>query len=721
LDDRTHALRPAADRLNSPPLGLRRAVGTARWFWPVLAILTLAELGWLLWCLVVPLPNANNVDVPLKEPVRRGWILLKALPEVVPDTTFRQSLLGRALLELSHVENLPQRLPIVGAAGLIAAAAIGLGDLVLVGLRLAGRLRLSERLALDYGLGAAMLGVVTLIAGRFGWLGPTSCRLGLASIALVGFLVARPWRAGWPEFPYRLGRLLPWLIIAPFLLAMFLGSMLPTIDFDVMEYHLQGPKEYYEAGRITFLPHNIYTSMPFGVEMLHLLGMEVLDDWWWGALVGQLLVAAFAPVAAVLIAWTASRGGSPRSAWLGAVVYLSTPWIYRLAVIAYVEGPLCFYHAALVWGLVRMRTDPSLLPVRSWGLLGLLAGAAMACKYPGLVSAVIPFGILALTDSWRNRSPACFLAFSLGWAVVIGPWLVKNVIDTGDPVYPLGFRVFHGRYWDETMQRKWQVVHGPRPIPMDPRRGVVREFSNDLVDVAGRSDWQSPLYAALAPLALLRPGSRRLALALWGYVAYLFLTWWLLTHRLDRFWLPLLPPLAVLAGLGGDWIRHCAWSVLLGLLMSVVLLTNLAYISTDLAGLSDWTGDLRPLRERIPWLNVPLTAMDASLPRDAKVLLVGQAAVFFVNHRIVYNTVFNRETIETLASGKDSEGLRQALHDMHLTHIYVDWLEIRRHRKPGGYGFTDFVTPDRFARWVRDGVLEREKRLGEEQELYRVR
>ena len=107
--------------------------------------------------------------------------------------------------------------------------------------------------------------------------------------------------------------------------------------------------------------------------------------------------------------------------------------------------------------------------------------------------------------------------------------------------------------------------------------------------------------------------------------------------------------------------------------------------------------------------------------RGCQVLLVGQAAVFYVNHPVVYNTVFNKETIETLASGKDSEGLRRALHELHLTHIYVDWFEIQRHRKPGGYGFTNFVTPERFARWVQDGVLERERHFGENQELYRIR
>ena len=85
--------------------------------------------------------------------------MLKALPHVVPETTFRESILGQGLEELSHVENLPQRVPIVLAAGLIAAAAVGLGDLVLARPS-AGRAAwaLGERVALDYGLGAGLLG-----------------------------------------------------------------------------------------------------------------------------------------------------------------------------------------------------------------------------------------------------------------------------------------------------------------------------------------------------------------------------------------------------------------------------------------------------------------------------------------------------------------------------------------------------------------------------------
>ena len=188
--------------------------------------------------------------------------------------------------------------------------------------------------------------------------------------------------------------------------------------------------------------------------------------------------------------------------------------------------------------------------------------------------------------------------------------------------------------------------HGPQPV-------LVSKLVYDIVDVAGRSDWQSPLYIALAPLALLRERARQ-SLILWAYVLYLFLTWWLFTHRIDRFWLPLLPVLAVLAGLGADWIRHWAWSILLGIILTSSIVANLVFDSTVLVGcFNGWTDDLESLRRRVPAeVNRPLAELDDGLPASSKVLLVGQASVFPMNHAIVYNTVFNKETIEILSRGR---------------------------------------------------------------------
>lgn len=687
---------------------------TARWkaggatLLIVVAVLLPLEFAWFAHSLVEYLPNTANIGGKLS----RGILMMQAVPEVVPGNPWEKTHLRLALVELSHFQNLPQRVPIVLSAALLTAAILAAGSLVLRLLKLRQDLDPPERGALSFGIGAILLAVVTLITGRLGLLSNWSVRVSLALPVLVEIavrVIAReqfvPFSLKRPSFP-----LIAFVLIAgPFLLVMALGAMQPTIDFDCLEYHLEGPKEYYQNGRITFLPHNVYTSMPFQVEMLHLLGMYTIGDWWYGGLVGQLMVMLHAPATAAMIFLAARRWGSPRVAWFATVVYLTTPWVYRLATFPYVEGPLCYYHAALIWtcGRAWKETRAAL-----WGVLGLLAGGAMACKYPGLVTAVIPFGLMAISRrSWRIAT-----AFGLGVVVAIGPWLVKNVIDTGNPVYPLGYSVFGGRYWSKAQEEKWQKVHGPREISGPALvRGVL--------EVAGSSDWQSPLFTALAPLAFLRRGSRRFAVLMAVYVVYLFAVWWLLTHRVDRFWLPLLPSFAILAGLGADWSRHVSWRILLGIMMVLGVVSNASYISTGLAGPNEWTSNLPAQRVYLrKALNPPLLAIDQELPPDAKILLVGQASVFHMNHPIVYNTVFNAETIENLSEGRTPEEFHRALVERGITHVYVDWSEIDRYRQPTNYGFTPLVTPRWLDGLVAAGVLEPGLRVWPgAQQIFRVR
>jgi len=684
----------------------------------VVAVLLPLEIGWFAHTLIQYLPNSAAIGGRLS----RGILMMQALPEIVPGNPWEKTHLRLALRELSHLENLPQRIPIVAAAAFIAAAMLAAGHLALRALRLRPLLEPLERNVLCFGIGAIFLAITTLGAGRLGMLSTWGVRIGLLLPILAEFALRIAGRERLPAIPRPTFPVVAFLlIVGPFLLVMALGAMQPTIDFDCLEYHLQGPKEYYQNGRITFLPHNVYTSMPFQVEMHHLLGMYTFGDWWYGGLVGQELVMLHAPATAALVFLAARRWGSARAAWFATVVYLSTPWVYRLATFPYVEGPLCYYHAALIWtcGRAWNANRPAL-----WGVVGLMAGGAMACKYPGLVTAVVPFGILTIVRVFRRSAleakplpaVASLLAFAAGVTIAVGPWLVKNVVDTGNPVYPLAYKVFGGNYWSPAQEAKWHKVHGPREI-------TAHALVSSALEVAGRSDWQSPLFTALAPLAFLRKGTRRFAVLMFGYVLYLFAVWWLLTHRVDRFWLPLLPPLAILAGLGADWSRCLSWRILLGGIMIVGLASNATYVSTGLAGPNEWTSDLVRQRVEIPRaLNPPLLMIDEQLPADAKILLVGQASVFHMNHRIVYNTVFNVETIEALSKGRTPEEFHQALVDRGITHVYVDWSEIERYRRPENYGFTPLVTRRWLTGLVASGVLKPGLRVWPgPQEIYEVR
>ncbi len=106
--------------------GKKPSPGFAGWLY----LLAVLELAWLGWFLAAPLPNVGNIGGRV-----RRWILLsRALPEVVPGVRFDQSHLGLALAELSHVEHLPQRVPVVLGAALIAGAGVAQGRLLLRGL-----------------------------------------------------------------------------------------------------------------------------------------------------------------------------------------------------------------------------------------------------------------------------------------------------------------------------------------------------------------------------------------------------------------------------------------------------------------------------------------------------------------------------------------------------------------------------------------------------------
>ncbi|WP_169972730.1 hypothetical protein [Tautonia rosea] len=692
-----------------------------------IALVIAAQVAAITWLMVVPLPSieAQRRDALARaeatgdpggvtlQSLRRAYFLLAA-----------DEHLARAVANLSDPEHLGQRLPIVLTALLIAGSAVSLGDGVLRLLGLVRRLSPLARWPLAFVSGATLLAALTLGLGRMGGLEPLPVRIGLAGFLLVGIILwsrdllhRRRNPSPSPSRSFSFGPIGLALILAPVLTLMALGAMQPTIEYDALEYHLQGPKEAFETGRIAFLSHNVYTSMPSAVEMLHLLGMLVLDDWWLGALAGQLLIASFAPVTAALIAATAWRWASGRSAWVAGLVYLTTPWVFRLATFPFVEGPLCSYHAALVFSAAMAWTTPREETGRSspcWLFVGLLAGGAMACKYPGLVSAVVPFGLVAMGDAWRRRMWRLPVVFGLGVIIAVGPWLARNVADTGNPVFPLAYGVFGGSEWDADLDARWQNAHGPRPV-------TAAAFLSSTLDVIGRSDWHSPLYALLVPLALLRRKHRGLILALSAYVLYLFVTWFLLTHRLDRFWLPLLPAAAVLAGIGADWTRSKPWPAWLSVVLGLVTATNLVFLTTPLCGPIDWTADLNRLRREAMETATPsLARLDAALPDGSTTLVVGQAGVFSLRHPILYNTVFNRERLAEIVADRSAAEVAEELKRQTITHVYVDWSEIERHRKPGGYGYSPVVTRTLFEDLVSRRVLTPPVPMGPNHLLYRV-
>ncbi len=595
-----------------------------------------------------------------------------------------------------------------------------LGRFLLRGLKLSNIGSSLERHVLSLGIGYAGLSLLTLGLGLSGLLSSTLFRCLFAGIVIIELGLTSRSRLMKPKadskqgsepwiLPYEL--MLPIAVIGTFLACMLLGALLPSIDFDVKEYHLQGPKEWYLAGQITFLEHNVYTSFPFLTEMLSLTGMLIFGEWFWGALVGKVVLMTFAPLTAAAIFCLAKRWFSTAAGSWAVVIYLTTPWVYRVSTIAYTEGALMCYLAVTLLAFDLARTQ--LTKVRSakslWLVTGVLAGSAMACKYPGLISVVLPITAAALYVCLKSRKietksiPVFKFAmmFIVGGTLAIGPWLLKNTAQTGNPVYPLAWSIFGGDDWNAELQSKWKDAHSPSHHRLSA-------IPHDLWNVVSKSDYQSVLLFAFAPLAFLAIDRRKVVLWLWIYVLWLFVSWWVFTHRLDRFWLPLIPVASLLAAVGLDqlWHSKAKWLSLTVVVMAITF--NLGLIVSPRAGLNLYLADIETLAESSIVQPPGVRALNETLKPGEKLLSVGEANVFDARFPLDYNTVFDVSLLEQWCTSSEGDWLtepeiRANLELAGITHVLVNWSEILRYRLT--YRYTDFVIPESLDRLIDMGIL----------------
>lgn len=638
-----------------------------------------------------------------------------------------------------------QRLPLFGMALVLLTAAAMQGEAILRLLRLRMSLYRSERLVLRLGLGLSVTSLMTLLGGLFGQLSPTA----LFTPALVSLVVVvatwfRSPSASRPVLPTpavsgrceKLVRPVTLLVMIPFAVYLLLGAVSPPSDFDVREYHLMGPREWFEQGRITFLRHNVYTSFPFHSEMLSLAAMVCMGDWWTGALTGQIVLACFQLLSTVCVYAIARRWIGGEVPWLAALIYLTTPWTLRISINALSEGSLTFYLTAAAMTALLLNSVMS--SADRWRIVlftGLLAGSAMASKYTGLISVVLPTGclvVLAIAVRGETAVPrgaefhACdsdggaqpgvrsilraVVIYALGVSAVTAPWLGRNFADTGNPVYPLAWRVFGGREWSAEMDARWKPAHAADEH--HPSLILSRHFP----DVTLRNKWTSPLLTALALPSLLLWRHLKLVRVLWCLVIWGFGTWWGLTHRIDRFWIPLIPLLSLLAGCA--WLLSAAswWKRLLLTTIAVATVFNVWFCSTGLVGFHAGLMDLNTARD-MPMVAGPgMRFLNRTLPASARVLMVGEASVFDSGFHAVYHTVFDDCIFEewtTLADDRhlpvrqrrmqSADDIRRTLRTHGITHVYVNWGEILRYRTT--YGYTEYVQPLRFRQLVDQNVL----------------
>jgi hypothetical protein len=441
----------------------------------------------------------------------------------------------------------------------------------------------SERWALGAVLGLGLLGTVVfglaVVGGLHRWLGYVVLLiLGLAALSEIRTL------ARWLISGLRRYRPtgIPWLWLYTGLIGLLsLGlALLPPTSWDALVYHLQGPRLYLEAHRLLAVPENLYLNWPAQVEMLFTWGMLLKGD-----TLAKLFHWIFWLLTAALLYILTRRAVTPHAGRWAVALWASVPFAAELAGVAYVDLALTAFVLAGVYAFFRWTDSQS----DGWlALSGLFIGLAMASKY----TAATWLGLLTLLliyHAWRHlRQPmAWIVARTAGFVVVAGlvvtPWLVKNWLVTGNPIYPF---VFGGVGWNSTREA-WLTWpgHGYSQNPLDY---LALPWMITVLGTSGTPAFDAtigPLLLCLMPLIFLfrrRPRAVNYGLALaGGQLAYLAITMYRYIYMAEtRLILPAFPLLCLAAAFAlyhlPAWNRRpfrLSWVV--GVVVTLVLIVNL--------------------------------------------------------------------------------------------------------------------------------------------------
>lgn len=646
----------------------------------------------------------------------------------------------------------------------LGLAAVWLGVASWIGRPLLGRLskRLgpAESLALSCLAGLSLLSTATLVLGLFGALSRVALLVVVGLLALFStWLRSKLLRsdADSVELPKEsvpdiqngqvanwLWRLVPVSAVA-LAVAYVLSALMPAFEFDAVEYHLQGPKEFYQAGRIAFVPHNVYLNMPLGAEM-HSLAMMVLvggdDGWWLGGIAGKTITGSYSLLAALLVGGFVARHFGTTSGWAAAALLLSAPGNLHVAGCGLIDSALGAYLMACViclTELIKRRLQPDLA---SWlhqlsPLALFFAGSAAACKYPGLIFAVLPCLLVVSVIGkklWLNRPAIQSLMLSIvALLITVFPWYCKNVFATGNPVFPLASQELGAGNLTAEQAQRWNKAHQV-PVTNNSSKYGWSALSNSISQIIVRNDFLPvtlmPLVLAgcvAIPIALRRSrnGTRntlKQQLRDWTFHpsflamligAWVFLVWFLLTHRIDRFWLPALPLMAVIAGVMVHWLQvnrlqlFAALCVLISTLYGgLISLSNLQCDSRWFVAYSALRNDIGT-KESPGRMPLTISWINSNLPTDARLLLIGQAQAYRFERALQYATCFNTPIGEDELRDRSAEDQHKWLKASGFTHILVQWSEIDRYRSAGNYGFSTWPTHQEIEALVQSGVVRR--------------
>lgn len=472
------------------------------------------------------------------------------------------------------------------------------------------------------------------------------------------------------------------VVLALVVLHLMIHATAPPGDWDSLMYHLEAPRQFLAEGRVHLPEDNLHVAFVGLVQMLYVPLLA------FGSSSGPAtLNALFALILAVAVFSFSVRYLDPSSGVLASALIWGSTTIPFVAVTARVDVTLALYvfmgHYMVLAAISNRRAHPYLY------LAGLILGFALGIKYHALVYAAVLTPLVlwvVYLSSKRLRSTPFrpLLVFSLLFLVASIPWLLKNWVLLGSPLYP---------FFTERILQPWlATLYGHQGLPAQVNPEIFELIASarapfnfvDLlfaptqltVESEGRFYRLNPLLLLL-PLWFLFWKNRTLHLLAIPALAFLILATAPFEYTNLRYLIAGLPALTVVVAHVVVRLSHRFLSIgAARLLVSGVLVVGLAPAgralyqkTTGSPALSHAIGITSAgeyLRAETGYLTRMTEAVNARVPDDGKVLMLMEARGYYFDRKVIQdNTLTNWPLLAPLASQGN------CLRDVDVTHVLV--------------------------------------------------
>jgi hypothetical protein len=290
------------------------------------------------------------------------------------------------------------------------------------------------RLSVQAGLGLGLMALVMMTIGLLGGFKPLFFALLLLGSVIIFRREILAWLRLWrglADFWKESSRF--WKICGALAIAILgfglMTSLAPPIKYDALMYHLTMPQAYIQIGSFPYLPWIVMSGMPQTTEMLYTLAMGL------GGAQGATVLGWFFALLSLLGLAGFARGRLDNPAGWVAPISLLVGFTFAISMAwGYVDWLGLFFGLGAILCLDEWRDTGR---GRLLFFAGLFAGFAFSTKYTAGFLSLALFGAFCWHSFKRREKFFPPLMLLVGGALLAAlPWLSRNWVNTGNPVYP---------------------------------------------------------------------------------------------------------------------------------------------------------------------------------------------------------------------------------------------------------------------------------------------